>query len=91
MAGIDLSVADPKLRGGLEETGIQEVSRANAGMEGAALSESERTQYNARVEAQNKSGNQQLGALAGSIAGSYFGPIGTALGGMLGGMIGGAV
>jgi len=86
----DLSQVDPKMGGGLEEEGLGAASRAQTGMESAALSESEREQYNARVEGANKSGKAQLGSMAGSIAGSYFGPLGTAAGGMIGGMIGGA-
>jgi hypothetical protein len=90
MAGIDLSQVDPKMGGGLEEEGLGAAVRAQTGMESAALSESEREQYNARVKGANKSGMAQLGAMAGAVAGSYFGPLGTAAGGMIGGMVGGA-
>jgi len=88
-----LEISDPRLSagGGLEEMGEGNVKRATQGLATAAYSESERDQYNARVESQNKQGNAKLGSLAGSIAGSYFGPVGTALGGMVGGMIGGSI
>ncbi len=87
-----LEISDPHLSagGGLEEMGLGAIKRANMGLEAASYSESEREQYNARVQGANKKGNQQIGALVGSLGGSFFGPIGTALGGMAGGMIGGA-
>ena len=92
MAGIDLSQPDPRMGGGLEEEAIGAAARAQTGMESAALSESEREQYNARVKAANKGGITELASMAGTIAGTAVGgPLGGALGGMAGGMIGGAL
>jgi len=90
MAGIDLSISDPHLAsgGGLEETGLGDVKRANQGLSMAAYSQSEREQYNARVQAQNKMGISKLASMAGSIAGTAVGgPIGGAMAGMAAGMI----
>lgn len=89
MAGLDMS--DPNLSqgGGLEMAGIGALKTANTGYEAAAQSESERNQYNSKVEGANRAADQQIGSTVGAIAGSQFGPVGTALGGMAGGMVGG--
>jgi hypothetical protein len=90
MAGLEMS--DPTLSqgGGLEQAGIGVLKTANLGLEAAAQSESERTQYNDMVKGKNKAANEKIGGTIGAIAGTAIGgPIGGALGGMAGGMIGG--
>lgn len=87
-----LNISDPTLGagGGLEEMGLGDLRRSNEMGAAAAESESEREQYNAHVESQNKMGVSKLAGMAGSIAGTAVGgPIGGALGGMAGGLIGG--
>jgi phage tail tape-measure protein len=85
-----LEISDPRLDqgGGLEEMGIGVVKRANIGMQAAGQSESERQQYNARVQAGNKAGNIEMGAATGAAIGSVIPGIGTALGGLAGSLVG---
>jgi hypothetical protein len=86
-----LETTDPHLSagGGLEEMGVQDVKRGVQGLSMAAYSESERAQYNARVQAGNKAGITGILQAAGTVVGGiYGGPVGAALGGMAGGMIG---
>ena len=88
----DLSQTDPSLRqgGGGLGLGIGAEENANKMEEAAAFSQSERNQYNAHVESQNKMGIQKLAGMAGSIVGTAFGgPIGGAIGGAAASLIGG--
>ena len=60
------------------------------GLAGSAASqETSRDLANQNQAAQQKAGNQQLGATAGAAIGTAWGPVGTMIGGMIGGTIGG--
>jgi len=86
-------MADPTLAagGGIEGMATGVASRANQGLAAGAYSQSERTQFNDSVKAQNRGGNMEAGAAAGAMAGSVIGPWGTVIGGIVGGIAGGFI